>query len=86
VCEGDPSRRAECGQKQALRQQLSHDVAAAGSERSAYRHFAPSRVGAREQQVHDVGTGNQQHQAHGTHQDEERPLDGAGDKRRKGHG
>ncbi len=53
--------------------------AAAGAERGADRHLLAAAEGAREQQVADVGAGDQQHQADGGEQHHERRADVADD-------
>ena len=46
-----------------LGQQLPDDLPAAGADRDAHAHLARPPRGAREQEVGDVGTGNQQDEA-----------------------
>ena len=58
----------------ALGEQLPHDAAAAGAERRADGDFPLTHRRAREQQVGDVGAGNQQHQAdRAHHRDDDQP-------------
>ena len=69
------------GQRQhhALGQQLPNDAAAAGADRRADRDLALAARGAHEQQVRDVGAGDQQHKADRAQQDEQRRPDVADD-------
>ena len=59
------------GQDQALRQQLSHQPDARGAERLANRHLPLAPRSARQQQVGDVGAGDQQHEPNRAEHDEE---------------
>ena len=74
---------AECAarerQHDALGEQLADDTRAARAERRADRNLVPADVGAHEQQVGDVGTRNQQDEADGPGQDQERRSDVADD-------
>jgi hypothetical protein len=60
---------AQQGQQQAFDQPLPHQPPARGAQREAHGNFAAARGSARNQQVGHVRAGDQQHQAHGRHQD-----------------
>ena len=64
-----PAMPPRIDEQQALGQQLPHQARALRAERQADRDFAPALAGAREQQVGDVGAGDQQHDADDDHQD-----------------
>ena len=68
----DANAAAEPGQQQAFGQELLDHAAAPGAERESYRHFAAAPGGPRQQQVGDVGAGDDQHEADGREQHEER--------------
>ena len=59
-----PNRPAPHRQQQTFRQQLPRQLPRARSQRRSHRHFPLSSRIAHQQQVHDVGAGNQQHQPH----------------------
>ena len=73
--EDEPGDAAGDGQDQALHQELAHDLAAPRAERGPDRDLLLSRRGAREQQVRDVGAGDEEHQADQALQDDERLLE-----------
>ena len=62
-------------EQQAFGQHLAQQSAPSGAERRPNRELALPRGGAGEQQVRDVGAGDQQDEAHRTEQDDQRPLD-----------
>ena len=66
-------RAPEQRQEQALREQLPHQAATAGAEGEADRDLPLPARGAGQEQVADVGAGDQQHQADDRHQDRQRP-------------
>ena len=68
----EAEQRAGARQHGALDQPLPHDRAAAGAEREADRHFLLPRRAARQQQVRDVGAGDQQHEPDHAHQHQNR--------------
>ena len=53
---------------QALGEQLTNDVPASGAERRARSKFPLARGGANQQQIRNVGAGNQEHQTDGAKQ------------------
>ena len=55
-------RAADHGEQQRLGDELSEQPAAAGAERRAHRHLPLPGDRAREQQVGDVGAGDEQHE------------------------
>jgi len=65
-------------QQQTLCEQLPHDAPAAGSHGSADGDFPLAASGARQQQVRNIRTGNQQHQPHRAQQDRQRRPNLAG--------
>jgi len=66
-----------CGETEqcALREQLPDEPPASGAERTPDRHLAATRGGAGQQQVGPVGARDQEHQANGAEQNEQRPPD-----------
>ena len=80
----DPGERqagggADAGEHQALGQQLAHDPGRPRAERGAHRHLALARFRAREQQVGDVGAGDQQQEADRAEEQPDRAAHGADD-------
>ena len=75
----DAERPADGGKQQRLGDQLVCEVALTGAERQADRQLAAPRQAGREQQVGDIGAGNQQHQEHRPEQDLQRGADAADD-------
>ena len=69
------SGAADQAEQQAFGQHLAQQSTPPGAERRSNRQLALPRGGAGEQQVRDVGAGNQQDEAHRTEQDDQRPLD-----------
>ena len=63
-----PSSAAEPGDDQALGDQLAHHVGSIGAEREARGDLLAPAGEARQQQVGDVGAGDQQHAADGAEQ------------------
>ena len=70
--EHQPGRRAEHRQHAAFGDQLSEQAAAPCAERRAHGDFAPARFGSRDQQVGDVGAGDEQDEGDRRHQREQR--------------
>ena len=66
---------ADQAEQQAFGQHLPQQPTPPGAERRPNRQLALPRGGARQQQVRDVGAGDQQDEAHRAEQDEQRPLD-----------
>ena len=60
---------------QTLDDELLRKPAQGRAERGTHRHFAPTRVAAREQQVRDVRAGHEENQRNAGHQQEERGTD-----------
>ena len=67
-----PQRAAAQAQQDALGEELTHDPAPAGPQRSADRELAPAGHPAREQQSRDVDAGDEQHEQGGPGQRHER--------------
>ena len=67
--DGQADDAAEHGQQHALEQRLRDDLPARGAERQPDRGLAATRDGAGQQQVGDVGAGDQQHQRAHAEQD-----------------
>ncbi len=67
----DADRRADDREHHALRHQLANESPAARTERAADRHLGLSCRRTHEQQVGDVGAGDQQHEHHGGENDVE---------------
>ncbi len=70
---------ADDSEDEAFDQQLPDDPPAGGAEGGAHRDLAPALGRAREQQVGDVGAGDQQHEGDGAKNREERRPAGAAD-------
>ena len=60
-----PETAADDAEDDAFGEELADEAAAGGAERAAHRHLAFARRRAREQQVGDVGAGDQQDEADG---------------------
>ena len=60
--EGEPRDRSRHGQQQAFGQQLADQAVVRGAEREARRELMPPGGGARQQEIRDVGAGDEQHQ------------------------
>ena len=65
----DAERAAGEGENKAFGEQLANDAGASRSESLADGEFAGARGGAGEQQVGDVGAGDEQYQCHDRHED-----------------
>ena len=63
---------AGAGEQQALDEELAHELAARGAERQPHGDLALAHEAARDEQVGDVGAGDEQHQADHAHQHDER--------------
>ena len=63
---------ARRGEQQALDQELAHDPPRARAEAGAHGDLTPAGGGSRQQQVGDVGAGDQQHGADGAQDEEQR--------------
>ena len=72
--EEEPEDGAQSREHEALAEQLPRQPGARGAERQAYAQLVAPRRRAREQQVGDVGAGDEQHEADDDHQRGERPL------------
>src|SRR5262249_13615185 len=70
--EQDSQRGAQRSQQGALGQQLTDNAPSGGAERHTHRHLLSARRSADEQQVGDIGAGNQQNQADGAQQNQQR--------------
>ena len=75
VREQKPETAAQDREHQAFREQLQHQPAAAGAERSADRHLLLANGRAHEQQVRDVCAGDEDDDRDGGEQREERRAD-----------
>ncbi len=56
--------RSQSGEQQTFRQQLPDDSRPSRAQRDPYRDFPRAGRRARQQQVRDIETGNQQHESH----------------------
>ena len=77
VCEPQAEDAASCAQHQALDEQLSHDSRRDRAERGAHAELLPPCVRPHEDEVRDVGAGDQQHCADRTHEHPQRVRDAA---------
>src|SRR5690348_15195275 len=70
---GDEQREttAERGEERALREHLGEQPKARRAQRASDRHLLVARLAADEQQIGNVGAGDQQHEADGAEQREE---------------
>ncbi len=66
------SQQGECD---AFHEQVARDVGPACAQGRAHRQLSPAPLGAHEQQVGDVGTRNDQHDANRSHQQPQHRLD-----------
>ena len=73
--DGNAQRRRNQADHDRLGQQLAHDPQPSGAERGAYRNLTVSDRCAGEQQVCDVGAGDQEHERHRAHHREHHRLD-----------
>ena len=71
----DATSPADRGEQDALHEELPDEPAAAGAEGRADGDLASAVGGAREQEVADVGGGDEEHESHRAEQDQERGLD-----------
>jgi hypothetical protein len=67
-----PPARGSRAEQHTFGQQLLHDAPAAGAERSTQRDLLGPAVGAHQQQVGQVGAGDEQHQRDGAEQHQQR--------------
>ena len=82
--EQDAERAAGDADDQALGDQLAREAAPRRAERGADGHFAFAGAAAREQQVRDVGAGDEEDERDAGHQDHERGLElGRSSRRRR---
>src|SRR5207248_1951330 len=72
--QGDPESRAEAGEQQTFGEQLADKARPRRSDRLADGKLALAHAGAGEQQVSDIGAGDEEHQAGGGEKDPEGPL------------
>ena len=63
-CQTCTGRRAEYPEHQTLDQQLSDELAPARAQRRSHGQFTATRLSTCEQQIRDVGAGDQKHQRH----------------------
>ena len=66
----EPGGAAQHGRQQALGEELADQPAATRTQRRSHGDLLLASLGSRQQQVADVGAGNQQHEAHGSQQKE----------------
>src|SRR4029077_20927969 len=71
VSEGESEGSAGEGEDEAFEQEFAGDAAPPGAQGGADGEFLAAAVGAHEEEVGDVGTGNQQDHADGAHEDPE---------------
>ena len=72
--EQQSARGADAGEQQALGEQLPGNPESRGADRQPDAQLVPARRRARQQQVGDVGAGDQQDEDDDAHDDEQRPL------------
>ena len=77
--DADAQRPAKHREHQALGEQLPDDASALGAERGAHGNLTGARRRPREQQVGDVRTAQEQHEAHHAQQEHRRRLQVAAD-------
>ena len=75
--QGEAEEAADDGEQDAFHQQLPDDAPAARAKRDAHSDFTRAVRGPREQQIRDVGAGNEEHEADGAHQREKDRADRA---------
>ena len=73
VAGGEAENSAGKRQKQAFGEQFAHDARAGGAESGADGEFAGAARGTRQQQVGDVGAGDQQDEADGADEQDRAP-------------
>ena len=76
----DAEPTARDAQQRALGEHLPHQPGASGAKGGAHRHLARSRDRARQQQIRNVRTGDQQHETDGPQQHHQRRANWAGDR------
>jgi hypothetical protein len=69
--EQQPEAAAEHGEQQALDHEQAHEARSAGAEGHAHGDLAPARHAPDQQQVGEIGAGDEEHEAHRTHEDEQ---------------
>ena len=79
--QGDAQHAAGEGQQQALGEELPHQLTPGGAERQPDGDLPLAHEGAGDQQVGDVGAGDEQHQADHAHQHDERHREVVADRR-----
>ena len=67
--DGEAEHTARRGEQHAFDEQLLDETSAARAERETHRHLALTAGAARQQQVRDIGAGDQQHARGNRHQD-----------------
>ena len=67
-----PSAAPASAEHHALGEELAHQPPALGAEAGAHRDLPPPPLGAGEHQVGDVGAGDEQHEADGAEQEQQR--------------
>ena len=72
--QGNPQKAPNNCHRQAFCQELANDVGTPGPQRDTDGHLAPPAGGADEQKIGDIGTGNQEHNAHCADQDPKRGV------------
>ncbi len=72
ISDGNRRDAAQRCQREALRHELPHQPAATGTERQSQHHLGSPRRAAREQQVREVGAGDEQQDADGGHESRQR--------------
>ena len=71
ICDNQSSQPAQAAQKHALGENLADDAATARAQGYAHGHISTPRCGACQQQVCDVGAGDEQHDTREDHQHSE---------------
>src|SRR5690348_14605758 len=74
MCRDETERRSSREQQQRLREELLCEPAARRAKDRANRDLALARRGARDKQARDVDAGDEQHEADGSEQHEQRTL------------
>ena len=72
VGDSDTRRPARETQRRAFRQQLAHDASSTRAQRDPHGNFPYACRGARQQQMGNVGAGDQEDQADGSQHDQQR--------------
>ncbi len=68
VGQGQSERAAGEAEQRALQQQLAGDAPPSGAQRGANRELLLTSIGADEEQIRDVGAGDQQDHTYSAHQ------------------